>query len=339
MESMKHFLETSTIHGLNHISLTTNKFIKLFWILVIFVGFTCAGILIHQSFETWTESPVTTTIETLPIERIRFPKVTVCPPKNTYTHLNYDLVNVENMTIDEERKNELFNLTVNLLQNLSYTEIMKNLSKVQDNDRYYNWYHGYTEITIPYRSHAPFKEHGVYYYFKTFAAHGNVSTKHLGRKYEAEQVDPDINYMFNIYTPHSIRDNENITLHVNLQKLAMDSDVFNFYHYNSNDDRDTENIGISANIFNVAKNFTPPGIRSTLSVTRMISRDNLGADSVSLEKMPGFQISWYFSETVNSADFFIKTKKYRARTKAFIRNSFTLVHTKLAIIIIILTVH
>ena len=121
MESMKHFLETSTIHGLNHISLTTNKFIKLFWILVIFVGFTCAGILIHQSFETWTESPVTTTIETLPIERIRFPKVTVCPPKNTYTHLNYDLVNVENMTIDEERKNELFNLTVMLLQNLSYT--------------------------------------------------------------------------------------------------------------------------------------------------------------------------------------------------------------------------
>ena len=88
MENVTAFLESSTIHGLTYISAANKKILKLFWILVVTAGFIGAGALIYDSFQSWAESPVKTTIETHPISEITFPKVTVCPPKNTYTNLN-----------------------------------------------------------------------------------------------------------------------------------------------------------------------------------------------------------------------------------------------------------
>ena len=115
MKNIQDFLESSTIHGLQYIP-RTNQLLKLFWILVVAVGFAGAAGLIYQSFQAWDESPVKTTIETRPITEITFPRVTVCPPKNTYTDLNYDLMKIGNMTlnIDEKDPNskdtQLFNL-------------------------------------------------------------------------------------------------------------------------------------------------------------------------------------------------------------------------------------
>ena len=106
MVALSTFLETSTIHGLNFIS-TTRKYSRLFWILVVLAGFTSAAYLINTSFQSWADSPIKTTVETLPIKEIKFPKVTVCPPRNTYTDLNYDLILAENFTLTEEMKDEL----------------------------------------------------------------------------------------------------------------------------------------------------------------------------------------------------------------------------------------
>ena len=102
---IQHFLESSTIHGLVYIS-TESKFARIFWILVVATGFTIATLLIDQSFTNWSDSPIKTTIETRPISEITFPKVTVCPPKNTFTDLNYDLMMLENMTMTNETRQE-----------------------------------------------------------------------------------------------------------------------------------------------------------------------------------------------------------------------------------------
>ena len=91
MEHIKTFLDTSTIHGLSWISSST-KWSKLIWILIVIGGFTGAGYLIYESFHNWQQSPITTTIETLPISEIIFPNVTVCPPKNSLLELNYDIM-------------------------------------------------------------------------------------------------------------------------------------------------------------------------------------------------------------------------------------------------------
>ena len=110
MGNLRTFLETSTIHGLAYIS-TSRKYVKSFWILIVMGGFIGAGVLINQSFENWNESPVKTTIETLPITNLKFPKVTVCPPKNTYTNLNYDLMMVQNMTFARDSTHDFNTLS------------------------------------------------------------------------------------------------------------------------------------------------------------------------------------------------------------------------------------
>ena len=111
MEGIRNFLESSTIHGLTYIA-TTRKFARQFWIGVVFTGFTGALFLINASFQDWADNPVKTTIETLPIKDIRYPKVTVCPPKNTFTNLNYDLLMTSNMSLDDETRKDLANYAI-----------------------------------------------------------------------------------------------------------------------------------------------------------------------------------------------------------------------------------
>jgi len=127
MGCVSNFLESSTIHGLAHIA-TGRKYMRLIWILIVIGGFTGAVVLIYESFQSWADSPVKTTIETLPITDLTFPKVTVCPPKNTYTDLNYDLMITENMTLDNDTRQELANYAVELLYDQLYDDIKRNMS-------------------------------------------------------------------------------------------------------------------------------------------------------------------------------------------------------------------
>ena len=115
MDGVRTFLESSTIHGLAYIS-NTRRLVKLFWIGIVVAGFLGAAIIIYQSFQSWEESPVKTTLETLPMRNITFPKVTVCPPKKTYTDLNYDLIRMKNHTLDNNRRNELTTFAIGLLE-------------------------------------------------------------------------------------------------------------------------------------------------------------------------------------------------------------------------------
>ena len=147
MEGVRTYLESSTVHGLTYIA-TTKKYSRLFWILMVIAGFTGAIILIYKSFESWEESPVSTTIETRPITEITFPKVTVCPPKDTYTDLNYHLMKINNISLENHSRQELVNNALELLNDHIYEALMTKVSLLEDHDRYYNWYHGLTDITI-----------------------------------------------------------------------------------------------------------------------------------------------------------------------------------------------
>ena len=87
----------------------------MFWILVVIVGFVGASLIIKESFVSWSESPVKTTIETLPISDINFPKITVCPPKDTFTDLNYDLMITENITLSDEMRDDMFKYALEVI--------------------------------------------------------------------------------------------------------------------------------------------------------------------------------------------------------------------------------
>ena len=147
--NFKQFLDTSTIHGLSWIS-SSKKYARLFWTLVVIGGFTGAFILIQEAFHVWEQSPISTTVETLPISQLTFPNVTVCPPKNSYLNLNYDMMESANINLDNNTRKELYEYAMDIIQNEFFDELMRNLSKIEEKNRFYNWYYGYSAILYPY---------------------------------------------------------------------------------------------------------------------------------------------------------------------------------------------
>ena len=148
MEEFRHFLESSTIHGLQYIS-STKKFYRLLWICVVFAGFSGACFMIYTSFQSWKDNPIATTIETKPMSEIKFPRVIVCPPKDTYTNLNVDLNKAEKITLDKDTRKAFLDYALEVLQKYYFNQKMSEMKKVQEKKRFFNWYNGFSEICFP----------------------------------------------------------------------------------------------------------------------------------------------------------------------------------------------
>ena len=82
------FLESSTIHGLVHISSAKYRIVRAAWVAIVIACFAIAVSMIISSEKEWQESPVSTTITTHPITELQFPAVTVCPPRGSNTAVN-----------------------------------------------------------------------------------------------------------------------------------------------------------------------------------------------------------------------------------------------------------
>ena len=217
MEYMREFLDSSTIHGLYYIA-NTKKFVRFLWTLIVIAGFSGATYLIYESFQTWKESPVSTTTQTLPIQKITFPKITVCPPKNTFTDLNFDIMMNANVTLTQNTRDKLSNLAVRKLNDWLFSQVMKNLSMVEDNDRYYNWYHGYAAIKLPNNDNED--DYDVNYFMDTCATSGTVSTRGYGKKLNATEFDTNVWFKFNLTQNPSMKDNiKNVTFHAKIQRV------------------------------------------------------------------------------------------------------------------------
>ena len=285
IENIRNCLESSTIHGLSHIA-STKRFVRLIWFLVVIAGFIGAGVLINQSFDSWAESPVSTTIETLPIVDINLPKVTVCPPKNTFTDLNYDLLMVQNMTLDDGTRNELATYALNLLQDHLYDKVQRNLDTLNYGEKYRDWYYGYTDLEIPYSSDG----YDVYNVLTTRALSGIISTQHFGEKFDADMVVPSVYYDVFVYSPESNYydgDNETKTLHFEIEKVSMNNlrnGTDKFFIYTD---------AVPNSIGHILMNFTPPQNYRQVSLTRSISVNDIINQKLHL--MPGFRLKWYYT--------------------------------------------
>ena len=146
LEGVREFLESSSIHGLSYIA-STRGLVRILWTCVVITGFTCAGLLINQAFSSWATSPVSTTIETLPISDLDFPNVTVCPPRNSFTSLNPDLVRARNVTFEAERRKELSDFLADFVFDTNYNRRYSAFAAYEDKE---NWYTGETQISLPF---------------------------------------------------------------------------------------------------------------------------------------------------------------------------------------------
>ena len=80
---------------------------KCFWTFIVLLGFCGACFLINSSYNSWNDSPITTTISTHPLDDLDFPLVTVCPPEGSNTALNYDLMALSNVSFSDEDREVL----------------------------------------------------------------------------------------------------------------------------------------------------------------------------------------------------------------------------------------
>ena len=278
MNGLGSFLESSTIHGLSYIATSNRTLIRLFWVLTVIGGFTGAGVIIYQSFQAWDESPITTTIETRPISEITFPKVTVCPPKNTYTDFNYDLMMTKDITLDNDTRNELINYAVGLLYDKLHKDIMTNLSMLHEENRYYNWYHWFTEITMTYWDGTLLN-----FTLNTFALSGSISTQYYGRNFLADEIHEKLLYTININKPSDSEESKKATLYLNIETNVLP----NLDHYEMNN-------GVLETSFNpLFRNYTPPKSQK-FTLKRMSSVGDIFFNKT--DKFPGFRIKWHYSK-------------------------------------------
>ena len=298
MEGVSTFLESSTIHGLNYIS-TTKKYTRLFWILIISTGFLLAFLLIKESFDSWSERPFSTTVETLPIAEIKLPKVTVCPPKNTFTDLNYDLIMTENTTLTDKMRYELFKYALEVINEDSFSE--NNWTKLHEEDRFYNWYHGYTKIQSPYYD-ASDSGAGLNIIIETTATSGVVTTQHYGEKFMSELVERKFRYMVKVFPPWNVRRDKNATLHFKLDMVPMTGLL-----EGSRSRAYMQGLGfLDEGQTTAYTTFSPPAPPAGYIKFRdmFVSQDvsSVDVETQKLDLMPGFRLSWWYTGTEATPD-------------------------------------
>ena len=91
MDTVKGYLENSSICGFSHITTSKTKIERVFWLLVAFIAVAAAGYLVWEAFDDWAQFPISTITETYPINQAQFPKIVVCPPKVAFTFTQTNL--------------------------------------------------------------------------------------------------------------------------------------------------------------------------------------------------------------------------------------------------------
>ena len=204
---IKEFLESSTIHGLVYIS-TNQRVTRLLWILVVFVGFSGSGYMISESFSAWAISPVSTTIETLPISELDFPNVTVCPPRNSFTSLNPDLVRARNISFGEGKRKELSDFVPEAVyksnHRAKYLEFL-----AYRTEKYMDWYRGTSRILLPYQQDG-FKQLDIY----SSAASGSFSTPFFRQPFDEDTFERQFKSEAHISVPESLVEGSKVVVEV-----------------------------------------------------------------------------------------------------------------------------
>ena len=293
METLRNFLEVSTIHGLSYLS-TSKKSQRLIWTFVVLTGFTSAAIMIHAAFENWAESPISTNINTRPISEFRLPKISVCPPKNTFTNLNYDLMTAQNMTLSNETRSMLKDQALQMLSDLTFEEIIKNISLVEESSKYTNWYKGFTEIELPSYvgnddRRLEKQRNTINFDFILYSLSGNITTQHFGDIYKEKLVERMLYISATFKVPQSLQYSEEYLM-INMENVPLIGHEKMCLDYTCSDLKEqilSKSISLKRGdreiLFEFSRKITTREIRKFQNI----------------ERMPGFTLWWSYSQNTS----------------------------------------
>ena len=251
----------------------------------------------RRSILSWQKTPVITTIETLPITEAPFPLVTVCPPRRSYTNLNYDLMNMEDVRIDDQTRARLVRLAVKLINDAIFERDLE-LMKVESGLR--NWYRGYDRIYLPIKDRLTDKKT---YLFYTYASSGSVTTVGFKKDFDAAKFPLKITYKVYIYLPKEIQYVENACIILKIE----------------HDTNEKEYIELNNNKFDLSQ-AEPLELVLPVSYCGRLCLIKFNREMVpeyfkgwKLKRMTGMKVSWHYNTSVESQSFYLD------RNKNFIR--------------------
>ena len=179
---------------------------------VVIAGFTVAGVMIQQSFSSWADSPISTTIETRPITEIDFPNVTVCPPRNSFTSLIPDLVRSRKMMFDDQKRLELSNSVLDTVFDENYkAKYQEFLEYSQSEGEYLNWYTGISNITLPYIDR---QRNMKKYVLQTASLTGSISTPYFRSSFDGNKFELAIDWNFILLVPSNLTEGSNLVIDI-----------------------------------------------------------------------------------------------------------------------------
>ena len=284
MGEFQSFLETSTIHGLSYIS-TTRKHVRIIWTAVVIAGFITASFLIEESFRAWSDNPITTTIETRPISEIKFPKVTVCPPKDTYTDLNNVLMDNVNRTFEYDLTNEntsvyqVLEKFIIFFQTEDFKHRLARLNTFIEQDRYKNWYQSKSNAKLP---------AGNELSIETSATSGVITSPYFQDDLNLDKFDKIAEYFVNIYSPYR----KKMTLNLKIEYETLEN--FECLRISGHHTGTVTNC-LQHNTTFYELNW-PNFQKTTIQFKRVASLSTTSIKEVlKLRKVTGFRLSWKYS--------------------------------------------
>ena len=165
---------------------------------------------------------------------------------------------------------------------------LDNITKLQEDNRFYNWYHGYSEISLPIEDYR-----GVFNYRISSAADsGVVKTQNFGEAFKENLLEKKLLYTVKVIPPENIQNNWNMTVHFRLEKQSI-KDLYNGIRYNDGD-KDVMKLNyqtVDADMTIIYKNFTVSPYLEPVTLERKLTETDLS----NLTNMPGFKVTWYYS--------------------------------------------
>ena len=290
MDEFIKFLESSTIHGLSHIA-SSRRCLRVFWIVVVVTCFIIAGGIIRNSVLSWQETPVVTTIETLPISEVTFPLVTVCPPRNRLTNLNYDLVSLKNAKIDNKTKTTLSMLALKLINDAFFE---KELALMTVESGFRNWYRGYDSIRLAVKSEELSGRKTVSWQVVSYASTGSVSTVGFKEGFDKQKFPLYSKQKVIIHLPEEIQYVENVSITI---RIEHDTDS-------------RENIMFRYDIFDLSKRDPLEMVMPVKECGRVcvITFNRRMEENYykrwKLKRMTGMKVSWHYNTSVQSQSYY-----------------------------------
>ena len=192
------------------------------------------------------------------------------------TNLNYDIEKFGNLTVDEQKRNELSKFILDELHDPYFESMMKDFNSFYEENRFYNWYHGYTKIECPYKTKTTYDFFGanvILMQSLTTAPIGTISTPYFGKEYNKSLYEY-IKYEIKIFVPLTLVQNKvNFTLFWR-ENNTDGSNKFNIEEKNlTSNDLQTQHMGYEYYFYEHYQTWYDPYISSK-------------------DLMPGHQLHW-----------------------------------------------